>query len=391
MATKTVPTLPAAGEESERGVDLLAIVIALASEWRVGAIAFAVTFVALVIVTMCLTPQYVAKAVILPGSTRGAAGGTLAMLFPGSSTSGMYTGLLESRTVQDGVIDRAGLMKNFNTSSRETARGILKRKTTIKTDTDSLITISVKDKDANVAAQIANAYLDSLKQLNNKMSLEESGETRDFFKDQIQEERNELATAETQLESAQQRTGVVQPEAQTQLGLSAIANVRSQINQLQVQLAALLRGATEENPQVQRLKAQIAQFQAEERALESGTTTAPTGAAPPARQLPQSTLDVLRAQREVVFHNALVNALAGQFETARTMQEAARPEFQVVDRATPPEHKAWPPRLAFVIAAFVLGLLVACGVITMRLVWRRMENDPTHSQQLAELRRVVRH
>jgi uncharacterized protein involved in exopolysaccharide biosynthesis len=391
MATDTLrpELLPPAGEQDERGVDLLALTVTLASEWRFGAKAFSIALALLVALIFFLSPQYVATAVILPEQGH-AETGSLSSLFATSGPGGLYTGLLNSRSVQEEVIDRADLMHLFKTSSRETARSLLEDKSTFKVGTDSLLTISIKDRDAKVAASIANAYLDSLKDLNNVMNLEQSAETREFFKEEIEDERNQLANAETQLEAAEQRTGIVQPEAQTQIGLNAIAAARAQITQLQVQMAALLRGATAENPQVQRVQSQITQLQAEEHAMEQGSRSAPAGAAPPAQQLPKTNLDVLRAQREVVFHNALVTALAGQFASARMMEESGRPDFQVVDRATAPEHRSWPPRRIFLIAAIVLSCIIALLAVVMRLVWRRIEADPGRREQLAQLQQVIK-
>jgi uncharacterized protein involved in exopolysaccharide biosynthesis len=313
----------------------------------------------------------------------------LASLFSTNGPGTMYMGLLDSRSVQDEVIDRVGLMKLYRTHSRQTARERLSDQSTFKIGTDSLLTIKVKDRKADVAAAITNAYLDSLKMLNTRMSIAQSDETRDFFNQQIEEERGALTSAETQLESTQRRTGVVQPEAQTQIGLTAIAMARAQITQLKVQRAALLRGATEANPQVQRLDSQIAQLETQEHALEAGTGISPAGAAPPAQQLPATNLDVLRAQRQVTYHNALVTSLAEQYETARLAEASMRPEFQVVDRAIAPERKSWPPRKAFGAIAIVLALMIAVAAMVMRLMWRRAQAEPQHRDQMHRLRQAV--
>ena len=391
MATGTLKPgfLPAAGEQEESGVDLLSVTAALLTEWRLGAIAFLVTLAIATGAIFALKPQYVATAVILPENGH-AEMNSLSSLFTLQRPGGMYIGLLKSRSVQEEVVERAGLLKLWNTSSHESARNILSGKSKFVEDPDTLVTISVKDKNSATAALIANAYLDALKNLNSRMSLQQSTETGQFFKVQLQEERGELAGAETQLESTQRRTGVVQPEMQTSLGLNAIAQVRAQITQTQVQLAALLRGATEENPQVQRLQSQLAQLQAQERILEQGRGPSPAGAAPAAQQLPATNLDVLRAQREVTYHNALVTSLANQFEAARLMEASSRSEFQVVDRAIAPERKAWPPRIPFLAAAVVLAGIMGLLAMVLRLMWRLMERDPEHHERMARLRRAAR-
>lgn len=391
MATDTLKPgyLPAAGAEEDSGVDLVAVAAALLSQWRLGAITFLITLALSASVVLSLKPKYVATAVILPENGRSVSN-SLTSLFTSKGPGAMYIGLLRSRSVQDEVVDRAGLLKLLNTTSRESARDFLAGKSTFSEGADTLITISVKDKSADIAASIANAYLDALKTLNSRMSLQQSTETGDFFKQQLQGERGELAEAETNLENTQQRTGVVQPEMQTSIGLNAIAQVRAQITQIQVQLAAMLRGATPDNPQVQRLQSQLAQLQAEERTLEQGRSASPAGAAPPARQLPRTNLDVLRAQREVTYHTALVTSLANQFEAARLMESSARSEFQVVDRAIAPEHKAWPPRVPFLVAAAVFSAIVGLLLMVVRLVWCRIQSDPEHRERVDRLRQAAR-
>ncbi|HSU19092.1 MAG TPA: hypothetical protein VLI45_05045 [Acidobacteriaceae bacterium] len=391
MATHTVKPglLPPANAQEESGVDLIAVSAALLSEWRLGLITFAVLLIASAAVILSLKPKFVATAVIMPQNTR-IESSTLAALLTTRASGGMYVGLLESRSVQDEVVDRTHLMQLLHTTSRESARGVLAGMSTFAEGSDTLISIKVKNKNAETAAAIANAYVDALKALNTRMSLEQSTETGDFFKAQLQEERGELNQAETHLESTQRKTGVVQPEMQTSIGLNAIAQVRAQITQVQVQLAALLRGATEQNPQVQRLKSQLAQLQAEEHTLELGTGPSPAGAAPSAEQLPEQNLSVLRAQREVTYHNALVTSLANQFEAARLMEGSGPSQFQVVDRAVAPERKAWPPRLPFLIGAAIFSAVVALLLMVCRLVWRRIESDPDHQARMALLREATR-
>jgi tyrosine-protein kinase Etk/Wzc len=104
--------------------------------------------------------------------------------------------------------------------------------------------------------------------------------------------------------------------------------------------------------------------------------------------MPQNNLDILRAEREVKYHDALVSALANQFETASLTEALARSAFQVVDRAVPPEHKAWPPRKPFMLVILVFGVMVGLAAIVAKLAWMRVVANPEHQTQLAKLRRA---
>lgn len=378
---------PADRPAPEQGIDLLAILAALLTQWRLALAVWAVAIVVSLVLIFSLPSRFVATATILPQASR-SEGDSLASLFSPRNPGVIFIGLLQSRSVANDVIDRLHLLNTYHTSSYDTARTRLGGQSTFTIGADSLLTISIKDESAQNASAIANAYLASLEDLNLSMAQDQSRLVQSFFQQQLQQERENLNDAEMKLEQTQKQTGLVQPETQTQLGLNAIQSTRAQIVSLQVELAALLQSETEQNPQVQRLRSQIAQLQAQESTMESGGRSSPVGAAPSASQLPQGNLDYLRAQREVRFHDQLVTSLSSQFETARLNQDLSRPAFQVVDRAIAPEHKAWPPRRLFLMAAVAFGFLLGLFAIVVRLTLVRILSDPANAPSLQAIRQA---
>jgi uncharacterized protein involved in exopolysaccharide biosynthesis len=218
------------------------------------------------------------------------------------------------------------------------------------------------------------------------MSQDASRETKDFFQVQLQQERDDLSKAEAQLEQTQRKTGIIQPETQTQIGLGAIANTRAQITTMEVQLAALLQSETEDNPQVKLLRSQIARLRESEGVLENGGSSSPVGAAPPAGQMPQNDLDFARAQRDVNYHNAIVTALANQYEVARLTEDVSRPNFQVVDRAVVPENKSWPPRKLLTMISLAVAALFAIFIVAIKLIVLRLLRNPDNQSSLLAIR-----
>jgi len=377
--------LPPAGQTGrEEGVDLFAITVALLVEWRIGLITFVIAAVLSVLFIWSLKPQYVASATLLPqeGHTQT---DSIAALFSNRGPGALYIGLLKSRSVQDSTIDHAHLLQHFHTNSYESARKVLASKSSFTEGIDTIIEISVRDTNAQNAALIANAYLEALQDLDDKMGLAQTVQTRHFFERQLEQEKDELAQAEDNLEKTQKQTGLIAPETQTSIGLNAIAATRNQITNLQVQLASLLQSETEQNPQVVRLRSQLSQLQQQEAELERGGAS-PVGAAPPAGQLPQTNLDFIRAQREVKYHDALVTSLASQFETARLNEDFARSAFRVIDPAVPPEQKAWPPRKPFFIFGIFFSAFLGLLVIIAKLVVKRIASDPSHRANIKVLR-----
>ena len=386
MATNTSIDLNAqVGEET---VDLLGLMATFVREWRLGLICGVLVFLAGVSLTYMTTPLYEASATILPQQSRGDSN-NLSALFSGKGPGDIFVGLLGSRAVADGVIDRADLLAIYKTRSRERARSRLGAVSKISSGLkDTLIKVTVRDINAQQASRIANAYVDSLQAVQEAMALSESTLQREFFEKQLQRERDELAKAELALKGQQESSGIVQAEAQTQLGLSAIAGKQAQITALQVQLAALLEGSTDQNPQVKVLRSEIGQLEAQQRRME-GAASGNVGASPGTGRMPEVNLEYARRYRDVKYHETLLNALSNQYQNARLIEASSETLFEVVDRAVVPEQKSWPPRMLFVLLSVAFGVVAGVGAIAVKLLGRRLRSDPRNQDHLRSMRRSL--
>ncbi len=372
-------------EGSEPGIDLVAVFAAIVGEWKIALLVFVIVAGLGLAYVRSLKPEYVASATILPTQGHTEAD-TLASLFSPRGGGGLYIGLLHSRSVQDDIIDRLHLMQHWQIPSREASRATLASKSSFSEGADSILVITVRDRSAEDAATIANAYLDSLQNLSNKMGQSQAAQTRKFFDHRLDEQRDELEKAETNLAEMQQRTGEVAPDSQAAIGIGNIAGLRSQLTGMRVQLSTLLQSSTEQNPEVQRLRAQIAAMETQERIQETGTGITPPGAAIAAVRIPKVNLELQRAQRDVASRAASVNSMSGQYGAARMDEEFSHTAFEVIDRAIPPEFKAWPPRDPYNAAALAAGVLAGLVAIFAKLLGARIWRTPEHRTTLRRLR-----
>lgn len=368
-------------------IDVLRIVAVFTAEWRVGLITAVAVFLMGAAYVFHLPSRYVADTLLLPKNASAGGGGGLSALFSMAQPASPYITLLTSRGLQDDVVRRAGLMQLFHTQSMEAARGALSAVSQIFPGGDGTYTIRVRDESATEAARITNTYVDALRALQESMALQAAEAQRRFFETQLAREKDALVAAEQDLERTQEGSGVIDVGAQTQIGLSTIAGLRSQITGLQVQLTALLQSETEQNPQVQTLRSQIGQLQAQEHAQESQTSgSSPVGAAGPASRMPRVNLEYARKQREVQYHQALVNSLASHFEDVRLGIGSMGDSFDVIDRAVVPENPTWPPRRMYLLFAGVLSLILGFFAIAIAVAVRRLASD---AQQRANLRLIA--
>lgn len=374
--------------EEDPSIDLLGLLVTFLAEWKIGLICGVLAFAAGATYTYLTKPQFVAVATILPKQTF-AESNTVSTLFSGRHPEDLYSGLLRSRTVTDNVIRELGWIPPGSRQSWEDTRGFLNGSITTFVGTDGLLRIFARNGDAKMAMRIANAYLDGLNQQQQTMAMSQSALNRQFFQQQLDREREALTTAENDLATLQRRSGVIEAGTQTQIGLNQIAGTRSAITGLEVQLAALLQSATEDNPQVKTLRSQIEKLRAQEHTMEASGTSG-TGAPTAAGRAPEVNLLIDRAQRQVRFHEGLLQSLSGQFQNARMAESASVDAFQVVDYAIEPERKAFPPRGLWLMFSVGFGVFMGALSIVFVLVKRRVQADLDYQRHMLEIRRNFR-
>lgn len=283
--------------------------------------------------------------------------GVSSLLGPMKSSNDIYISILKSRTLTDRMIDRFDLMKVYHKKKRSRAAKILEKKCRFETDVKSpVISISVTDDDPERARNMANGYLEEMRKESGGLALTESSQRRLFFEQQLTKEKDELANAEVALKQSQEATGLISPTGQTNAKIQAIAQTRAQITGLEVQLASLRQGATDENPDTVRMKSQITSLQAQLAQMEKGKNREDVQGISTS-QVPALELEYIRKMRDVKYHETLFNIIAKQYETARLDEANSSPILQVLDQATTPDTKSGPPRMFIMAAGIIVGLL----------------------------------
>lgn len=311
-------------------------------------------------------PRFAATAALLVPQPSGSASALALKLatggldLAGGGTSEVYEDILESRTVANRLIEQYRLKDVYKVKYQLEAQKELASRTKIVTSKEGLVRVTVQDEDPKRAADMANSYLAELDRMNEGLAITSAGQQRLYFEREMIKEKDQLADAEVELKKTQETTGILVPQTQVAANLGAIEQTRAQLRVRQVQLGALLQGATSENPKVIRLKTEISELEGQLQAMQSGTGSGvATGI--PTSKAPEKALEYIRKEREVKFHEAVFALLAKQYELAKQEEAKTVSVIEVLDRATVPERKAWPPKTLFCLLGLVGGALV--GVV----------------------------
>jgi uncharacterized protein involved in exopolysaccharide biosynthesis len=351
------------------------VVPVLKAGWRQGSTVALSMFFIMAVFAFSRPNVYTAKASFLPpsgGSKMGALASELSLLgggtgiLPQKSSGDTYIGLLGSRTLADKLIARFHLMDVYKVRKQSVAESILAARSNFELGVrDGIITVKVTDRNAERAKDLANAYLDELHSLNGELAITEAAQRRLFFEQQLQKEKNNLADAEVALRQVQERTGLIAPLGQTQVEVQAITQMRAAISSREATLAGLRASATDQNRAVVRLRNEIANLQRQLTSLQAGVeTSGPAGVAQ--TKVPQAEMEYVRRERDVKYHEALFEALAKQYESARLDESHDAPVLQVVDYAIVPDTKSGPPRVLLLGTGLVLGVLLGATYTLLR-------------------------
>jgi tyrosine-protein kinase Etk/Wzc len=283
------------------------------------------------------------------------------------SPTDLCIAILKSRSIQSAIVDRFDLRRAYRAQRYDDARRRLDSNTEILADKEGQISISVSARDPRQAAQLANAYVEQLRALNQGLAQSEARQRRTFYESELADERKELSQAEVSLQGAEEKTGLVQPDSQTRAIVESIAGTRAQIGSAEAKLGTMRLYATPDNPELQRAQVELAGLREQLARLERGSGSLGSGKlAIPTSQLPEVQLQYGRDARNLKYHEALYQFLSKQAEAARLDEAKPAAMVQVIDEATVPDARSGPHRLMIVLVSTVVAFLLGSLFVMMR-------------------------
>jgi uncharacterized protein involved in exopolysaccharide biosynthesis len=312
------------------------------------------------------------------------AGGVAQTALGLKNPSDVFVAMLKSRTVADSLIERFELVKVYDKSTLTDTRRQLSNLTKIAAGRDGVVTVEVDDRDPKRSAAIANAYIEELEKLTLSLAVTEASQRRLFFEKQLKQSRDQLAQAEISLRQAINSKGLAGIDVQSRAILEPSAQLRAQIALREVQLNAIRIFATDQHPDLERLRHEIASMKRELSKLEGGDGEAKPAAAN------SDGFENLRRFRDVKFLERLTELLTQQFEAAKIDEAKSATLVQVMDRAVEPERKSGPARTQMVLLTGIVGLILGIGIAFVREHLEKIRSDPFHVRRLNQLQGHLR-
>jgi tyrosine-protein kinase Etk/Wzc len=393
-----------AEESAKSEVSLLEIAVLVVQHKRF-VLRFVVLSALLATLTVFLLPiRYEGKIVLLPpqsqnssvaasflgqmGSSNGlSALGALAGGLGLRPQAEMYVSLLKSRTLEDAMIRRFGLMAEYHLKRMSDTRKELEGRMNISAGTkDGLITITLQDRDPQRAAELANGYVEEFRKLSATLAITEAARRRLFFEEQLQPAKENLAAAEEAMRRTQETTGVLQIDSQAKALIESVAVLRAQVVAKEVQIQAMRSFAAEENPDLILAKQSLAALQKQLDLLAGSQNDTGSDIVLSKGKATHAGLEYLRRYRDLKYHEGVYELLVKGLEIAK-LDEAKEGEIvQVVDQAVPLDQRASPHRKLIVLIATLLSFFAALFFVVLRRGLERTLEVPENQRRLEAIK-----
>lgn len=358
--------------------------------------------------TSRMTPIYRAEATMLVQS--GGRGADL--LFPGLSAAGSneiqnFIQILQSRSLAEQTAERLGVTFESETDFRQFWQSI---SVSPVSNTD-VIRVSVEDADRNVAAERANAVIETFIEMSRTMNSAEASRAREFIEQQLQVADLQLQQTGNALLEYRESERVLELSEESRIILSQLTTLESQraelmisrqeaeerlihatsptLEQLRVfeyqyeqERAGLesVYGSQSEHSQLQIVRARLAELQAQIE-QEKERLTAPLlqelqfldariqrlsdeilELEAQLLALPEKQLTLARYELDYRVAEEMYLFLRNRFEESRITEAMQSADVTVIDRSLPPQSPVRPsPKLNMAIGAF-LGLFLGVGM-----------------------------
>ncbi len=368
-------------EETEDEISLLDLAITIKENIKLLVLAPVAAGVVALGGSFLIAPTFTASTSFLqPQQQQGAAAAMLQGLGALGGLAGAATGLknpadqyvafMKSRSVQDALVKRFDLQKRYEADLHEDALRALGTAARINAGKDGLIKVEVDDKEPAFAAQLANAHVEELRKLLDRLAVTEAQQRRMFYEKQLEQTKAKLTVAQ----SALQRSGINEGalRAEPKMAAEAYAGLKAAVTASQVKLQSLRTYLTEQSPEFKLAQSELGALQAQLSKAESASNVAADD-------------EYIAKYRDFKYQETLFEMFAKQFELAKLDEARDGALIQVVDVAQTPERKSKPKKAMIAVLTTLATGFVLLLFVFVRQAWRNGLKDEATAQKLKQL------
>jgi len=319
-----------------------------------------------------------------------------------NSSGELMVGVLKSDTLEDRIIQKFDLMKEFHVKYPEDARKKLDGDTEILPDTKTgIISIAIENRDPRKAAAMAQEEVDALNDLLAQVNTSAAHRERVFIGERLQTIKQELDAATKEFSVfASQNTAINIPD-QIKAMVSAAADLQGQLIAAESQLKSMQQVYTDNNVNVRQMKALVAELESQLNKFGGKGITPADGSKlsnnelyPSIRQLPLLGVKYLDLFRRTKIDEAAFELLSKEYEIAKVEEAREVPTVAMLDSPIVPQKKSSPHRLRIMVLGTLFSFAVGVAIVVGQNRWQQVEPDNPQkvlAEEILRSLRLIRH
>lgn len=349
---------------------------------RWAILAFTILMTALaVVMTLRMPNQYRAQTRVLLPESGGLMASALAGIAPeaaallgGGGGGGFtrYLAILTSPSTLGGVVDRFDLVSAYELSEEPYPRAAAidelfdRAEFQVSPDYDYL-GVGILDVDPERSAQLSNYFVELLNRRSVELTSGSAGENRRFLEQRLSQANAALDSAQAEMQALQERSGVVEPSAQSAALFTTLAEAQGRVAEAEAQYQAIMSQAGPENPAARSAAAALASARSQLASVRSGSQPG----LPSMGGLPAVQRQYAGVMQDVILQTKIIETIQPLYEQAALEEQRDTDAVQVLDPAVPPTRKAEPRRSLLVLGTALSAFLIAMVVALLMALLRR--------------------
>ncbi len=301
------------------------------------------------------------------------------------SSGALFVGVLQSRTVQEHLIEQFELKRVYHESKIEDARQALTDHTNISESPKSgIIAIKVSDHDPRRAEALAQAYVTELDRLVAQVSTSSARRERIFLEERLNTVKQDLDNAARKFSEFASKNTAIDIPAQGKAMVEAAATLQGQLIAAESELRGLEAIYADQNVRVKALRARVGELRMQLGKLggDSGTSGALSSKSDPSlypsiRQLPRLGVTYADLYHQTKIEETVYELLTQQYELAKVQEAKEIPSVKILDAAVVPTKKSSPHRLILITVGTAFAIFAVCVWLFAKRSWQAIDTqDP---------------
>lgn len=395
---------------SMREISLFPLLMTLVQARRLVLRNFLLTVFLVLGLSFFLPSRYTAVTTLMPPQEKEASSmaGMLSQLSvpgislpPPASTSQLFVEILKSRSVNDRVLNRTfvskvdslPLYKILRFPSPEIGFYKMMKKAQFMVQPHDIISVNVELGNPQLAADVANAYVEELDQVNQEKNVSRAKNSRIYIEAQLAEMQKKMRASAELLVAFQQQNKAVSLESQVQAYIEQAASLTGQMMAKEIEIGVMLQSMKPQNPLVIRAQSELGQMRKQVNELQYGKAAAADAKEQvylPFQDVPSIALRLADLLRETKVQETVWQLLTQQYYQTKIEEARNTPTVQVLDVATPPLFRSSPNRKLLLVVFGMLSIVLTLLLVIAENYLLSLRDKPEERRKLELLRMEMR-